>query len=71
MIEPSRYEMIVTWSEADGAFVVDVPDLPGCMADGPTREAAVAAAELVVREWIETARSLGRPIPRPGVKIAR
>lgn len=71
MVEPRLYEMIVTWSEADGAFVVEVPDLPGCLADGPTREAAIAAAELVVREWIDTARSLGRPIPRPRVKIAR
>ena len=62
---PHRYELIVYWSDADGAFVVEVPELPGCMADGATYGEAVAAAEGVIREWIETARELGRPIPEP------
>ena len=62
---PHRYELIVYWSDADGAFVVEVPELPGCMADGPTYGEAVAAAEGVIATWIETARALGRPIPEP------
>jgi predicted RNase H-like HicB family nuclease len=61
----SRYELVVYWSDEDGAFVAEVPDLPGCMADGPTHAAAAQAAERVIREWIETARELGRPIPEP------
>jgi predicted RNase H-like HicB family nuclease len=60
-----RYEMIIYWSEEDGAFLVEVPELPGCMADGPTYDAAVANAQAVIGEWLDTARSLGRPIPEP------
>ena len=51
----SKYEMVIYWSEADGAFVVEVPELPGCMADGATYQEAVANAERIVQEWIETA----------------
>ncbi len=62
-----RYEMIIYWSQADGAFLVEVPELPGCMADGPTYEAAVANAQVIIREWIDTATSLPAPRPRsPG-----
>jgi predicted RNase H-like HicB family nuclease len=60
-----RYELIIYWSEEDRAFVVEVPELPGCMADGETYEQAVANARQVIQEWIETARELGRPIPEP------
>jgi predicted RNase H-like HicB family nuclease len=60
-----RYELIIYWSEEDEAFVVDVPELPGCMADGATYQEALANAETVIREWIDTARELGRPIPEP------
>jgi predicted RNase H-like HicB family nuclease len=60
-----RYELIIYWSEEDQAFVVEVPELPGCMADGETYEQAVAHARRVIEEWIETARELGRPIPKP------
>ena len=60
-----RYELMVYWSDADAAVVVEVPELPGCMADGATYAAAVAAAEIVIAEWIATARELGRPIPEP------
>ncbi len=60
-----RYELIIFWSSADNAFVVDVPELPGCMADGDTYEEALANAQSVIKEWIETARELGRPIPEP------
>lgn len=60
-----RYELIVYWSEEDGSFVVDVPELPGCMADGKTYEEAVSNARQVIEEWIETARDLGRAVPEP------
>ena len=60
-----RYEMIIYWSEPDQAFVAEVPELPGCMADGATYEAAVANAKVVIAEWIDTAKQLGRPIPAP------
>ena len=60
-----RYEIIIYWSKADGAFVAEVPELPGCMADGSTYREALAAAEVVVAEWLETATELGRPIPEP------
>jgi predicted RNase H-like HicB family nuclease len=65
-----RYELIIYWSKADESFVVEVPELPGCMADGATYEEAVANAQVVVQEWIETAQSLGRPIPEPRGKLA-
>jgi predicted RNase H-like HicB family nuclease len=60
-----RYEIILYWSAADSAFLAEVPELPGCMADGSTYQAALAAAEAVIAEWIETAKELGRPIPEP------
>jgi predicted RNase H-like HicB family nuclease len=58
-----RYEIDLFWSEEDQAYIAEVPELPGCMADGPTYEAALKAAEVVIREWIQTAKELGRPIP--------
>lgn len=61
----SKYEMVIYWSESDGAFVVEVPELPGCMADGATYQEAVANAERIVQEWIETAQEEGRSIPEP------
>jgi predicted RNase H-like HicB family nuclease len=60
-----RYEIIIYWSEEDDTFIAEVPELPGCMADGKTYQEAVANAETVIGEWIETARDLGRPIPVP------
>lgn len=60
-----RYEIVLFWSEEDQAYIAEVPELPGCMADGTTYEGALKAAEVVIREWIETARDLGRPIPQP------
>lgn len=60
-----RYQVITEWSEADQAFIAEAPELPGCAADGPTRQAAVANLEVVIEEWIETARELKRPIPQP------
>jgi predicted RNase H-like HicB family nuclease len=61
----SKYEMVIYWSDADGAFVVEVPELPGCMADGATYQEAVANAERIIQERIETAREEGRSIPEP------
>jgi predicted RNase H-like HicB family nuclease len=53
------------WSAADETFIAEVPELAGCMADGATRQEALANVELVIAEWIETARELGRPVPEP------
>ncbi len=61
----SKYELIIYWSREDDAFVVEVPELPGCMADGATYEEAVANAQTAIREWVETAKAIGRPIPQP------
>ena len=65
-----RYELIIYWSRADKSFVVEVPELPGCMADGATYEQAIANAQTVIQEWLETARALNRPIPEPRGKLA-
>lgn len=58
-----KYELIIYWSDVDQAFIVEVPELPGCAADGETYQEAVQNVELVIQEWIETAKELGRPIP--------
>jgi predicted RNase H-like HicB family nuclease len=63
--ETPKYEIVLYWSQVDGAFIAEVPELAGCMADGRTYQEAVANAEVVIREWVETARALGRPIPSP------
>ena len=60
-----RYELIIYWSKEDDCFVVEIPELPGCMADGGTYQEALANAEVVIREWIDTATELGKPIPEP------
>ena len=65
-----RYELIIYWSRAGECFVVEVPELAGCMADGATYQEAVANAQLVIEQWLETARELGRPIPEPRGKLA-
>ncbi len=61
----TRYEIILYWSDEDEAFIAEVPELPGCAADGATRQEALANAEIVIAEWIETAKELGRPISQP------
>ncbi|MGQ0600405.1 MAG: type II toxin-antitoxin system HicB family antitoxin [Anaerolineales bacterium] len=58
-----NYEIILYWSKDDEAFIAEVPELPGCAADGKTRAEALQNAEIVIREWLETARELGRPVP--------
>jgi predicted RNase H-like HicB family nuclease len=60
-----RYEVIIYWSEEDQAFIAEVPELAGCAADGATYAEAISNVEVVIGEWIETARELGRPIPEP------
>jgi predicted RNase H-like HicB family nuclease len=60
-----RYEVIIYWSDEDQAFVAEVPELPGCMADGSTYQQALSNVETVVEEWIATAKELGRQIPQP------
>jgi len=60
-----RYEVIIYWSADDQAFIAEVPELPGCAADGSIYEDAVAKVKVVMAEWIDTARELGRPIPEP------
>lgn len=64
-----KYEVIIYWSDVDQAFLAEVPELPGCMADGATKAEALAAVETVAAEWIETATALGRPIPQPRGKL--
>ncbi len=61
----TKYEIILYWSDQNGAFIAEVPELAGCAADGSTRQEALANAETVIAEWIETARELGRAIPEP------
>lgn len=61
----TKHEIILYWSDEDGAFIAEVPELPGCAADGRTRQDALAAVEIVISEWLETARELGRPVPEP------
>ena len=60
-----RYEVILFWSNDDQAFIAEVPELPGCMADGATYQEALSNVETIISEWIETATELGRPIPKP------
>lgn len=60
-----KYELILYWSKQDEAFIAEAPELPGCVADGATYQEAVANVEVVIQEWIETAKELGRPIPEP------
>lgn len=60
-----KYEVVIFWSEEDGSFLAEVPELPGCMADGETYQKALANAEIIIQEWIETAEGVGMPIPVP------
>ena len=64
-----KYEIAIYWSEDDSAYLAAVPELPGCMADGASYQDALSNAEVVIREWIETAQDLGRPISQPRGKL--
>jgi len=61
----TKYEIILYWSDEDQAFIAEAPELPGCAADGSTRQDALTNIEAVIAEWLETARELGRSIPEP------
>jgi len=65
-----RYEIIIYWSQADEAFIAEVPELPGCAADGKTYKEALANVEVIIQEWLETAKELGRPVPAPRGRLA-
>ena len=60
-----RYEVIIYWSEEDNAYIAEVPELPGCMTDGATYQEALKNVEVIIDEWIETAKNMGREIPVP------
>ena len=60
-----KYEVIIYWSEEDQAFIAEVPELSGCAADGETYQESLQNLEIIMQEWIETARQLGRSIPQP------
>ncbi len=64
-----KYEVIIYWSEEDQTFIAEAPEFPGCMADGTTPREALSNVEVIAREWIETARELGRNIPEPKGKL--
>ena len=65
-----KYEVIIYWSTDDESFVAEVPELAGCAADGETHEEALANVQVVIKEWIETAQEIGRPIPEPQGRLA-
>ena len=65
-----KYPIAIFWSEPEKICFAQVPDLPGCLADGATYQEALAGAEVVIREWIDTAHELGRAIPRPSRRVA-
>jgi len=65
-----KYEVIIYWSKEDQAFIAEVPELPGCMADGQTKAEALQNAEQIAAEWIETAREEGRDIPEPKGRLS-
>jgi predicted RNase H-like HicB family nuclease len=64
-----NYEIILYWSSEDNAYIAEVPELSGCMADGQTRLDALKNVEIIIDEWIETAKSLNREIPTPKGKL--
>ena len=66
----TKYEVILYWSEPDRAFIAEVPELPGCTADGATYQEALANVEVIIQEWIATAKELGRPIPEPKGRLS-
>jgi predicted RNase H-like HicB family nuclease len=65
-----KYDVIIYWSEEDEAFIAEVPELPGCAADGANYQEVLANVEVVIQEWIETAKELERPIPEPKGRLA-
>ena len=66
----SKYEIIIYWSEEDMAFIAEVPELPGCAADGATHKEELENVEVIIQEWLKTAKELGRTIPKPKGRLA-
>ena len=66
----TKYEVIIYWSEDDQAFIAEAPELAGCAVDGPTQQAALRNLAVVIQEWIQTAKELGRAIPHPKGRLA-
>jgi len=64
-----RYEVIIYWSKEDNAYIAEVPELPGCMADGTTYRQALDNVQVVIEDWIETAQDMGRDLPEPRGKL--
>lgn len=60
-----KYEIIIYWSDKDGSFISEVPELPGCIADGRDYQEAIRNVEIIIEEWIETAKLAGKKIPEP------
>lgn len=69
MYNPARYPVVVYWSEEDQAYLVEVPDLPGCLADGLTQAEAIANSRVIIQEWLDFAQELGRDIPAPSERL--
>jgi predicted RNase H-like HicB family nuclease len=65
----AKYEIVIYWSEEDKTFIAEVPELPGCLADGQSYQEALANAEVIIHEWLDTAKELGRAIPHPRGKL--
>ena len=65
----AKYEIMIYWSKEDDAYIAEVPELPGCAADGATYKEALENVEVIIAEWIETAKELGRPIPEPKERL--
>ena len=65
----NKYEIIIYWSNDDEMFIAEVPELSGCMADGTTYKEALSNVEVIIDEWLETAKELGRAIPNPRGKL--
>lgn len=65
-----QYEVIIYWSVEDNLYIAEIPELAGCMADGKTYEEALKNAQIIIGEWIDTAKTLGRHIPEPKGKLA-
>ncbi len=65
-----KYEIIIYWSEEDDSYIAEVPELAGCMADGSSYEEALRNTNVIIQEWIETAKSENRPIPVPKGKLS-
>lgn len=66
----SRFEVLIYWSDDDGSYIAEVPELPGCIADGSSYQEALANAEVAMKHWLDVARELGRPIPKPRRSLA-